>query len=160
MSGSPRLGFLLGHVFLGPVAPRVVDLILVLEVIMGAALLIGGFLARLGRFRQHAWCQSIVVLVNAMVIAVLMIPSFSLHVYPRIPAKLGRAYYGLATMHAALGTLAEIVGLYILLAVGTKLLPSKLRIANYKVWMRSVLVLWWVALALGIATYIRWYVPH
>lgn len=88
----------------------------------------------------------------------VMIPSFSSQVYPKIPVKLGKAFYALATTHAALGSLVEVVGLYILLAAGTNVLPRRLRIANYKVWMRSALVLWWIALGLGIATYIRWYV--
>ena len=79
--------------------------------------------------------------------------------YPRIPAKLGKAYYALATAHAALGSVAEIAGLYILLAAGTRVLPEKFRIAKYKLWMRSVLALWWIVLLLGIATYTRWYVP-
>jgi uncharacterized membrane protein YozB (DUF420 family) len=52
------------------------------------------------------------------------------------------------------------MGLYILLAAGTKLLPQKLRITNYKMWMRSVLALWWLVLLLGLATYARWYVPN
>jgi hypothetical protein len=39
-------------------------------------------------------------------------------------------------------------------------LPEKLRITKYKVWMRTVLALWWVVLLLGMATYARWYVPH
>lgn len=54
----------------------------------------------------------------------------------------------------------ELTGLYILLSVATNVLPEKLQIINYKVWMRSVLVLWWVVLLLGIATYKRWYVLH
>jgi hypothetical protein len=59
-----------------------------------------------------------------------------------------------------LGTLAELGGLYILLAAGTRLLPPRLRIRNYKLWMRTVLVLWWAVLLLGVATYGRWYIPH
>jgi len=89
----------------------------------------------------------------------MMIPSFRVQVYPRIPAKLGKAYYALATAHAALGSVAEIAGLYILLAAGTKVLTKKFRIAKYKLWMRSVLTLWWIVLLSGIATYIRWYIP-
>jgi len=148
----------LGQGLLGPIAPHAADVILLLEIIMGAGLFVGARLARLGRFRQHAWCQSIIVLINAAVIAMMMIPSFTLQVYPRIAAKLGKAYYALATTHAAVGSLAESAALYILLAAGTGVLPRKLRITNYKAWMRSVLVLWWIALLLGIATYIRWYV--
>jgi hypothetical protein len=131
----------LRQAFLGALAPHAADLTLLLEIAIGVGLLIGARCARLGRFRLHAWCESIIVLMNAAVIAVIMIPPFRLQVYPRIPAKFGRAYYGLATTHAALGSLAEITALYILLAAGTNVLPPKLLIANYKLWMRSVLVL-------------------
>jgi len=55
--------------------------------------------------------------------------------------------------------LAEIAGLCILLAAGTNVLPHNLQIVNYKAWMPTVPVLWWIVLALGIATSIRWYVP-
>jgi uncharacterized membrane protein YozB (DUF420 family) len=146
--------------FLGTAAPRAADLVLLLEIGMGVGLLIGALLARRGRFRQHAWCQSSIVLLNLAVIALMMIPSFRVHVFPRIPAKLGKAYYALATMHATLGSITELLGLYILLAAGTNVLPGKLQITKYKVWMRSVLVLWWLELLLGLATYTRWYVPH
>ena len=127
---------------------------------MGLGLLVGARLARKGRFQQHAWCQSVIVLLNLAVIAVMMIPSFRVHVLPRIPAKLGKAYYALATMHAALGTVTELAGLYILLSAGTNLLPQRFRITKYKAWMRTVLVLWWLVLLLGLATYARWYVPR
>jgi uncharacterized membrane protein YozB (DUF420 family) len=146
--------------FLKTAAPRGANVVLVLEIAMGLGLLIGAWLARKGRFRQHAWCQSAIVLLNLAVVAVMMIPSFRIHVLPRIPAKLGKAYYALATTHGALGTVTELAGLYILLSAGTSVLPEKLRITKYRVWMRSVLVLWWVVLLLGMTTYTRWYVPH
>jgi uncharacterized membrane protein YozB (DUF420 family) len=146
--------------FLETAAPRGANLVLVFEIAMGIGLLLGARLARKGRFRQHGWCQSIIVLLNFAVIAVMMIPSFRVHVFPRIPAKLGKAYYALATAHAALGGATEIAGLYILLSAGTSVLPETLRITKYKLWMRTVLLLWWVVLILGMATYTRWYVPH
>jgi uncharacterized membrane protein YozB (DUF420 family) len=146
--------------FLGTLAPWTADLVLLLQMAMALGLLIGARLARLRRFRQHAWCQSVVVLFNLAVIFLTMIPSFRVYVLPRIPAKLGRAYYGLATMHAALGSVAEIAALYILLSAGTSVLPERIRITRYKLWMRSVLVLWWLVLLAGIATYVRWYVPR
>lgn len=145
--------------FLGTAAPLVADLVLLLEIAMGAGLLMGAWLARKRRFRQHAWCQSAVVLLNLAVIIVMMVPSFSIHVLPRIPARLGRAYYALGAGHATVGTLTELAGIYILLSAGTSVLPEKFRITKYKLWMRTVLVLWWVELLLGIATYIRWYAP-
>jgi uncharacterized membrane protein YozB (DUF420 family) len=150
----------LNKAFFGTAAPLAADLVLAMEIAIGVALLAGAGLARKGRFRQHAWCQSTVVLLNLAAVVVMMIPSFRVHVLPRIPAKLGRVYYGLATTHAAIGTVTELAGLYILLSAGTSVLPEKFRITKYKAWMRTVLVLWWVALMLGLLTYARWYVPH
>jgi uncharacterized membrane protein YozB (DUF420 family) len=150
----------LREAFFETAAPRTADLVLALEIAMGVGLLVGARLARKGCFRQHAWCQSAIVLLNLAVVVVMMIPSFRVQVLPRIPAKLGKAYYGLATTHAALGTVTELAGLYILLSAGTSVLPEKLRITKYRAWMRTVLVLWWLVLLLGLATYTRWYVPH
>ena len=151
---------LLNAGFLGTAAPLYTDLVLVLEILMGVALLAGALLARRQKFRLHAWCQSTVVLLNSAVIALLMAPSFFLHIEPKLPAKLGKSYYALATAHGALGSIAEIAALYILLAAGTSVLPAKFRITKYKLWMRTVLVLWWLVLLLGALTYARWYVPH
>jgi uncharacterized membrane protein YozB (DUF420 family) len=142
------------------VAPPYANLTALLEIAMGGGLLFGALLARQRRFRQHAWCQSLIVLLNLAVIVLTMIPSFRVHVSPKIPLKVGKTYYALATAHAALGTIAEIAGLYILLAAGTSVVPENFRITKYKAWMRTVLVLWWVVLLLGLATYARWYVPH
>jgi uncharacterized membrane protein YozB (DUF420 family) len=144
--------------FLGTEAPLYADVTLLFEVAMGVGLLIGALLARMRRFRQHAWCQSVIVLVNCAAIVLTMMPSFRLQVIPKLPLKLGRTYYALATAHAALGAVAELGGLYILLAAGTNVLPRSFRITNYRLWMRTVLVLWWVVLVLGCATYVRWYV--
>ena len=127
---------------------------------MGAGLLFGAWLARAKRHRQHAWCQSAVVILNLAVIAATMAPSFHAQVLPRIPAKLSRPYFAWATVHAALGSVTELAALYILLAAGTRLLPERMRITRYKLWMRTVLALWWFVLLLGFATYALWYVPH
>ena len=135
------------------------NLTLLLEIALGVGLLIGrgsrgSAISALtpGASRSSSF-------LNLAVIVFTMIPSFRVHVSPKIPLKLGKAYYALASAHAALGTITEIAGLCILLAAGTSFLPEKFRIANYKLWMRSVLILWWAVLLLGCATYARWYVP-
>ena len=145
--------------FLGTAAPFYADLVLLLETVMGLALLVGAFLAHLRKFEAHAWCQSTVVLLNAVVIALAMLPSFHIRVSPRIPLRLGKAFYALATAHAALGTVVECAGIYILLAAGTTLMPEKFRLIRYKLWMRVVLAGWWAVILLGVATYGRWYIP-
>ena len=158
-AGGPAGGGLLKEGFLGTAAPGAADLVLFLEIAMAVGLSIGARLARVRRFRQHAWCQSIVVILNAALITLTMIPAFRVQVFPRIPATLGRGFYGLATTHAVFGGVTEIAGLYLLLAAGTRVLPRKLRLTRYKAWMQTVLMLWWVVLLLGMATYARWYVP-
>ena len=126
---------------------------------MGLTLLAGALLAHLRKFHAHAWCQSVVVLLNAGVIALAMLPSFRHQVAPRIPLKLRRPFYATATAHAVLGTAVECAAVYILLAAGTTLMPEKLRLTRYKLWMRAVLISWWLVILLGVATYARWYIP-
>jgi uncharacterized membrane protein YozB (DUF420 family) len=146
--------------FLGTAAPWIADVTLVLEMALGVGLLAGALLARARRHRVHAACQSIIVLLNLLVIVLTMLPSFHGQVLPKLPGRIGKPYYALAAMHAALGGIAELGGLYILLAAGTTVLPEKLRIRRYKFWMRGVLFLWWIVLLLGVTTYARWYVPR
>jgi len=143
---------------LGTAAPLCADLTLLLEMAMGVGLFVGALLARLGRFRGHAWCQSSIVLLNLVLIGLTMLPAFHRLILPKLPSKIGKPYYALAAAHGGLGSVAEFGGLYILLAAGTDLLPEKFRIKRYKLWMRSVLLVWWTVLLLGMATYTRWYV--
>jgi len=143
--------------FLGTASPRSSDATLIIELGMGVALLVGATLARRGRYRAHAWCQSVVVLLNPAAILLTMVPSFRRSFAPPLPADLSNSYYVLAAGHAALGALAELFALYILLVAGTNILPKHLRFIRYKRWMRTALALWWTTLLLGLATYVRWY---
>ena len=116
--------------FLGTAAPRAADITLLLEMGMGAGLLAGAVLARAGRIRIHAACQSAVVLFNLALIVLTMFPAFHRQVLPKLPDRIGKPYYALAATHAA----------------------------RYKFWMRRLLLVWWIVLFLGMATYARWYV--
>jgi|SRR5260370_12139832 len=144
--------------FLGTAASRAADITLLLEMGMGAGLLAGALLARAGRIRIHAACQSVIVLLNLALIVLTMFPVFHRQVLPKLSGRIGKPYYALAATHAALGGVAELAGLYILLAVGTNLLPEEFRITGYKFWMGRLLLAWWIVLLLGMATYARWYV--
>ena len=143
--------------FLGTAASRKADITLLIELGMGVALVVGAFLARRRCYRAHAWCQSAVVLLNLAVIMLNMVPSFRRAVAPAFPAGFADSYYLLAAAHGVLGIGAELFALYILLAAGTNLLPSRLRFVHYKPWMQAALALWWLVLLLGILTYARWY---
>jgi uncharacterized membrane protein YozB (DUF420 family) len=139
-------------------APVTAEVVLLVEAVMGMALLAGAVLARRRHYRAHAWCQSAVVLLNLVVIGSAMVPSFYIQVAPKIPQAMRKSYYAIAAGHAALGIIAELAGLYVILAAGTNILPKFLVLKNYRVWMRATLLLWWVVLLLGVATYLRWYV--
>lgn len=140
-------------------APPSANVTLAVEIAMGIALIAGAWLARRQRYRLHACCQSSVVLLNLVVISVAMIPSFHSQVLPKIPGKLDRPFYALATAHAMTASVGQAAALYVLLAAGTTWLPARWRLKNFKTVMRAVLMLWWMALLLGLATYVRWYVP-
>lgn len=149
---------MLTHGMLGSAAPWQADLTLLVEAAMGMALLAGAVLARRRHYRAHAWCQSAVVLLNLVAIGFAMAPSFYIQVAPKIPHSLRKPYYAIAAGHAALGVIAELMGLYVIVAAGTNVLPKRLGLRNYRAWMRATLILWWVVLLLGVATYVRWYV--
>ncbi len=143
--------------FLGTGASRSADLNLVLHFIMAFALLGGMYLARRQRFAAHGIVQSSVILLNLVLIARIMGPSFMRQVAPQVPGGLSDSYYWVAFVHALLGTAAELLALYVVLVAGTKLLPAALRFNNYKPWMRTALALWWAVTFLGFATYAKWY---
>jgi plastocyanin/uncharacterized membrane protein YozB (DUF420 family) len=144
--------------FLGTNATRSADLNLLMQLAMALALTIGMFLARRQRFRAHAWTQSTVLILNLVAIASVMAPSFHRQVVLRPSGGWRDAYYAAPTIHAAFGTLVELLGLYVVLVAGTRILPAGLRFRNYKLWMRTTLTLWWVVVLLGVGTYYVWYV--
>lgn len=141
-------------------APAAATLNLAAQVLLGLALLAGALLARRGRFRAHGVCQSLALLLNLIPIGLYMLPVFRRSVLPRLPGAASSAFYALPAAHAVTGTVAELLGLYIILRAGTDLLPKSLRFENYKLWMRSALVLWWATIALGLATFAVWHVSE
>jgi len=143
--------------FLGTGATFRADLNLVVQIAMGVALLVGMRLARKKNFRAHKYCQSAVMILNLLMIFLIMVPSFHKQVEPKVPGGLKEAYYLVPYIHAILGTIAELLGLYIVLVAATKLLPKRLRFKRYKPWMRACLWLWWIVILIGIGTYYIWY---
>src|ERR1700677_3865877 len=128
--------------FLGTGATFQADLNLIVQVIMGVALLAGAFLARKKRYTAHGICQTIVLLLNLVMIGFVMWPSFQQQVQPALSKLPRRSYYQVAEMHAVVGIAAELLGLYIVLVAGTNILPEWLRFKHWKRWMRTELVLW------------------
>jgi hypothetical protein len=120
-------------------------------------LIFGAFLARAKRFVAHGICQTVVLVLNLVMICFSMWPSFHSHVLPRLPKRLGKRFYAVATIHGGLGGLAEILGLYIVLVAGTRILPETWRCKRWKLWMQIELALWWIVVLTGLITYSVWY---
>jgi uncharacterized membrane protein YozB (DUF420 family) len=135
----------------------IADAVLVVELAMAAALVVGMFLARTGRIRVHSYWQSAIVLGNVPIVLVWMLPAYLQDVWPGLPGEIGQPFYWVPTLMLALGIVVEALGAYVVLVAGTNWMPERLRFRRYKLWMRTLLVLWWVVLLTGIATYYVWF---
>ena len=144
--------------FLGTGAPFAADVNLIVQLAMGGALIAGVILAKKKHYRAHGACQTTVLLLNLWMIGFEMWPSFRLQIALHLPRVFHTAYYAIATVHATLGTAAELLGIYIALVAGTKLVPPSLCFTQWKRWMRIEFALWLAALLLGIETYGAWYI--
>ena len=144
--------------FLGTGATFGADLNLIVQILMGVALLTGGLLAKQKRYKAHGICQATVLLLNLLMIALIMWPSFQQQVVPVFPRVFRRPYYSVAAIHGALGIAAELLGLYIVIGAGTNILPQRLRFKRWKLWMRAELTLWMLVLVVGAGAYYAWYI--
>lgn len=143
---------------LGTGAPIAADANLILQVILGVALVMGGMLARMKKYAVHALCQATVLVVNAIAIALMMWPSFHHAVLPRPPINWRhRLYYVWPVVHGTFGAVTEALGVYIALAAATPALARKVKFCRWKLWMRVQLALWWLVLLTGVGTYLYWY---
>jgi uncharacterized membrane protein YozB (DUF420 family) len=152
------LSFIPTKGFLGTSATFGADLNLVVQLFMGGALLAGTLLAKQKRYRAHGICQTTVLLLNLLMIGLVMGPSFQQQVRPALSKVLHKWYYEVALIHGVLGIVAELLGLYIVIAAGTNILPRWLRFKNWKRWMRTELMLWSIVVLTGVGTYYGWYI--
>jgi hypothetical protein len=65
-----------------------------------------------------------------------MIPSFFIHILPGVPAKLLQGDYGVTTVHAVIGAMGLLLGIFVVLRANG-LMPARLRFNNYKGFMRT-----------------------
>jgi len=75
-----------------------------------------------------------------------------------VPEGLHKWYFAVATIHALLGLTAELLGIYIVIVAGTRALPQRLRFKDWKLWMRTELMLWSIVVLTGLGTYYAWYI--
>ena len=143
--------------FLGTWASFPADLNLVIQLTMGVSLIAGTLLARAKRYVVHEVCQTTVVVLNLVMIAVVMEPPFGQRVVSRLATHLWKRYNAIVTLHGALGAIAELLGLYVLLVAGTNILPQSWCFRRRKLCIRIELILWWLEIFVGILAYYVWY---
>ena len=143
--------------FLGTNANFLSDATLVLILLSAVLLTIGWQLAVRKRYEQHRWVQTFAVTLNTIVVLFTMISSFVIHILPGIPGKLNEGDYAVTTIHALVGMVGMVLGVFIVLR-GNKLVPKVLRFKNYKLFMRTSYALYMLATLLGVIVYLLVYV--
>lgn len=141
--------------FFGP-GPLIADANLILEIILVAGLTYGFVLARRGNIDAHRINQTTWVVLNVGLIVLVM--AGSLHdVNVSRPAELGDWRVGVTWLHAAVGTLTALTGVWIVLQMND-VLPQSLHVAGWKNLMRAALAGYWLTALLGFATFYFWYI--
>jgi plastocyanin/uncharacterized membrane protein YozB (DUF420 family) len=131
------------------------DINLIAQLLLLAGLLTGFILARRKRFAQHANMQTAMVLLNLALIALFMVPSF--YGYVIAGQSVSGPVAQLMIGHGVLGIIVEVIALYLVLLMRTKLIPRQFRLGNIKLAMRTTLALWAVLVLLGIGIYAERY---
>lgn len=147
-----------GAGLLGVATPLGANVSLVVMLIAAVLFTIGWRLAVRKQYDAHRWVQTVAVCLNASLVLAWMIRYFVLYVVPEIPARLGEASYAVTTVHAVVGAIGLVLGVFVALR-GNELVPSGLRFTNYKLFMRSSYALYMLGTLLGVIVYIIIYVP-
>ena len=148
---------LTGAGFLGTRAPLHSDLSLILILFSALLFTIGWRLAVRKKFKIHRWIQTSAVILNTLVVLVVMIASFIIYILPGIPGKLLEGTYGVTTVHAFIGALGLLLGVFVVLRANG-LLPKRLRFKNYKLFMRTSYALYMLATLVGVIVYVAVYI--
>ena len=143
---------MLGEGFLGRPSTFGADLNLVIQLGVGVLLVVGFVLARRARYGLHGLCQASALVVTLAMTALWMLPAYHAN-YGAGIFRLGNRVTAAVAAHVVTGSLALLVGVYVVLVAGTPLVPKGLRFTSYKAWMRALIVIWWLALLLGVLTY-------
>jgi uncharacterized membrane protein YozB (DUF420 family) len=141
--------------FLGTHAHLYSDINLIAQILLLAGMTVGFFLAHYGKIDAHQYNQTTWVLFNVVLAICIMIIRFAEDVVSGLPANLRETYAIVGIIHAVLGTLAIVCGIYLLLRMN-KLIPKAWRVPWWKNLMRVTLGLYLATGLLGVITYFVW----
>ena len=134
------------------------DVNLAAQIVLLVGLWIGFYFARTGQVSRHAAMQTTMVMANLFFILFVMVPSF--YQYVILGGTTGGIVARLMLIHGLLGLVAQLMGVYLVLRMRTKLIPARFRVRNFISMMWWTLGLWTVIFVLGIGIYYyRYLVP-
>ena len=138
--------------FLGTNAPLTSDIALLLEIVILIILFISRFrFARGKKFVRHGYAMASAVVLHAVTILLVMVPSFVSGFLPSL-GSLGAVWVVIVLIHIPAGIIAWLTGL--LLVVEWRFRSeTPLRCIKRRRVMRPLFWLWVFALILGIALY-------
>lgn len=141
---------------LGTGADVLQDITLFLEVIILVLLLAGYILVRTKKLRQHGVIMSAAVILHTLTIFIVMVPSFVVY-FEILLRDISSPGVIITWVHFVAGTLADVLGIF--LVAEWRYRPSpKMTCVKRRRLMKLLLALWILALALGLAFYIYYYV--
>ena len=131
---------------------------LVVQVVILILLLGSYWLERMKKFRQHGIAMLVAVILHIIVILWVMLPSFLLGVIPLILENSSALVTMVAPLHGIMGIIAAVLGVWI---VATWRLRASLQYCGRgkykKKLMLFTLIIWLIALFLGILLYLHFY---
>lgn len=136
--------------------PLIADANLILEVFLVAGITYGFLLARRGNIEAHQINQTTWVVLNIGLIALVMAGSMQDVKIAKV-AAFADWRIAVTWLHAAVGTLTALAGLWIVLQMNGAL-PERLHVAWWKTLMRATLAGYWLTGLLGFLTYYFWYI--
>ncbi|HEX4797929.1 MAG TPA: hypothetical protein VFV04_01450 [Burkholderiales bacterium] len=136
--------------------PLIADANLILEIFLVAGLTYGFLLARRGDIDAHQVNQTTWVILNIGLIALIMAGSMQ-DVGVSSTRDLASWRVGVTWLHAAVGTLTALAGLWIVLQMND-VVPRGLHVPWWRNLMRATLAGYWLTALFGFATYYFWYI--
>lgn len=148
--------YLEAHGFLGTKAGLGADLTLILMIVAAVLFTVGVVLAKRKRMQAHGRVQTAAVCLNAVLVLFWMVRSLFVYIIPEIPSKLGQSMYAVTTVHAVVGLVGMLLGVFIVLRTSDRV-PQRLRFTDYKLFMRVSYMLYMLAALGGVLAYILIY---
>lgn len=141
--------------FLGP-GVLIGDLNLVLEILLVLGLTFGFLLARRRKIEAHRVNQTTWVLINAVLVAFIMVSSLQDEKLGSI-ADVADTRLWVTWLHALIGTFTVAAGLWLVLQMND-ILPRRFHVRWWKNLMRLTLAGYWTVALLGFVVYYFWYI--